>query len=123
MNKETDETQRPLREKFAMVFATVWTDSPDYLRETAQKEIDLTLGTHRAINWTISKVGYLPKFPTTDKGAMEREAMDLLKAFRVELEPDLMPTLAQAMGDPEEYLMSMAEVLLMGADPLEGERA
>ena len=111
-----------LREKFSMIFATVWTDSPDYLRETAQKEIDLTLKTDRAINWTISKVGYLPKFPTDNKGAMEREAMDLLTAWQVELEPEDVPTMAEAMDDPEEHLNSMASVLLMGADPMEAER-
>jgi hypothetical protein len=123
MKNETDETQRPLREKFAMVFATAWTNSPTYLRESAQTEIDQTLKTDRAVNWTISKLGYLPKFPTADKKAMEREAMEMLTAFRVELEPDLVPTMAEVTEDPEEYLLSMAGVLLMGADPLEGERA
>jgi hypothetical protein len=85
-------------------------------------EIDQTLKTDRAINHTISKLGYAPKFPTTDKRAMEREAMEMLTEFRVELEAEDLPTLKEAMEDPHEYLMSMAETLLMDADPAAGER-
>ena len=122
ISNQMNETQRELRERYAALFATVWTGSSDYLRESAQMEIDQTFKTDRAINHTISKLGYIPKFPTADKAAMEREAMEMLTAFRVILEAEDLPTLKEAMEDPHEYLMGMAETLLMDADPAAGER-
>jgi hypothetical protein len=53
---------------------------------------------------------------------MEREAMEMLTAFRVVLEAEDLPALKEAMEDLHEPLMGMAETLLLDADPAAGKR-
>ena len=121
MKNETDETQRALREKFAMVFSTLWTD-PEADLQPFQEEIDRVMRPDSTVNWIIEMVGDLPKFPTDDKGAMKREVMDILTGYRVELDTEYIPTLAEAMDDPQETLISMVETLVSIIDLRAGER-
>jgi hypothetical protein len=110
------ETQQQLRKKFAMIFAEIWTTSRKDHREVSQSMIDEEMGTQEAQDWIITRMDRIPRFPTRNKAEMEREAMNILTAFKIELEEDLFPTMEQAKGDPAEYLMSMTETLLWAMD-------
>jgi hypothetical protein len=121
VQNEKPESQQALREKFSMVFSTLWTD-PETDHEPFQAEIDRVMRPDSTVNWIIEMVGDLPKFPTDDKGAMKREVMDILTGYQVKLDPEEIPTLAEAMEDTQETLISMVETLMSIIDLRAGER-
>ena len=48
--------------------------------------------------------------------------MEILTAFRVDLDPEELPTMAEALEDPQEILLSLMETLISIIDLRAGER-
>ncbi len=84
-------------------------------------EIDRVMEPDSTVNWITGKLGFLPKFPTERKEQMENEMMKMLTTFQVN--PEGIPTLAEAREEPEEALTIMVEILMEKMDLLAGERA
>jgi hypothetical protein len=114
--------QRRLRDTYSMIFATIWTESHPGIREDVRNQLDHLFRQDSAMNWMVDKIGYIPEFPAESNEAMKRELMDILTAFRVELDQELIPTMAEAMEDPQENLLSMADLLEGLLDPNSGGR-
>jgi hypothetical protein len=121
IGNEMNETQKELRERFAMVTSTLWTGEEAY-HEPIQDEIKRVMRADSTVNWIISKLGYLPEFPIENKRAMEREVLEILTAFRVDLDPEEMPTMEESMEDPQETLLTLMETIISVIDLRAGER-
>jgi hypothetical protein len=121
VENKAPESQKELRARFAMVTTTLWTGEEAY-HEPIQEEIKRVMRADSTVNWVISKLGYLPRFPREDKRVMEREVMEILTAFRVDLDPEELPTMAEALEDPQETLLSLMETLISIIDLRAGER-
>jgi hypothetical protein len=110
-----------LRKKYALICGKVWKAFPE-MRDLLTERMDPLLRRDSALNWVVSKMDYFPKFPADEK-AMQKEIMDFLTGFRIQMDPEYVPTLEEAMADPQEFLIGMAELLEGEMDPTAGERA